>query len=717
MLALIRKELREVLPVAGGFLAFAAIITGILYLHHWWSNGVGLLYTLTMSLFVLYMGCEALAGDGTRGLVEWTARWPVSRLQWWLMKFVTRWVVTSVVTVPVYLAVVWLSTHHGPQSGAHSGWGGAWWTLVTVASLGIVTPFFASSITRTSLHAFGLSILLGYVGGIAHAIPAALYMLLHHREFQPPPPYLTVVPALCTTVALLAGSLYAFLTVPTLDVARRAKRGLVTAALLIVPMLVLLLAAEVIGAAVRKPTPQGIQEAALSPDGRQIAFSDDFATEGLWLVNTDGTGLRRVLKQQATEFHWLPGASQLLVANHIEVVQRGPGGRTSRSWNSDTGEIQWSVLDAQAPKPALQPVFKAKEGLHISPRGKYLLAGGQIIEVGSWRAVGEVTKPRYEPWLLTWLPDDSAIYVREYGYRGQPQRVPGPGNGPAVTVGGRPYELLKRIAVPSGQVTVAKLPWRPPGVRGDQGFIGANALSDSALWFSGDSSTWTPTPRSQQRVVTRTMDVMGRDGKRERKPVTYRTNTHKQSLKTTFFRVDGSRCFELPGVRPYHSSLSPTARYCLVNDGAGARPEQAAVPAKVAFLDLTTGRVGRWFTLPAMGWTDDVEGLLWSPDERWLALLMEKWPNHDQRDVTLIFLSPGGDMKTVPPGARLGGFGGDGLIGWTPAGEFIVLREEKELVALTPAGQERVIVQAHGWRVDHTDSNTNDRQPPSQRGE
>jgi len=193
MIALIRKELREIIWVALGFLGVAVVVTGILCLHHWWSNGAAASYGGALGLFVMYMGCEAIAGDGTRGLVEWSYRWPVSRLQWWLVKLLTRWVVTGLVTVPVALALAWFTVQHQPQ-GATTGFSSVWWLALVSGGLGIVGPFFASSTTRTSLQAFGVTVLLGYAASIAYAGPLILYMLLHRLEFRPPPVYLMVVP-------------------------------------------------------------------------------------------------------------------------------------------------------------------------------------------------------------------------------------------------------------------------------------------------------------------------------------------------------------------------------------------------------------------------------------------------------------------------------------------------------------------------------------------
>ncbi|MCE5240360.1 hypothetical protein LLH23_17990 [bacterium] len=698
MIGLLRKELRETIWVPLGFVAFMALLTAILYLQHWWSKGTAGLYTMGLWLFVAYMGCEAFAGEGGRGMVEWGGRWPVSRARWWLAKLLTRVVTTCLATVPVALAVVWLSALHPAQSGGSTGLGTLLATLLATVGVGLVTAFFASSITRTSLYAFGLTLVLGYAVAAISAVPVVVGTVLRFSRMDLDPRLslkLTLAFWLWSVVALLASSVYAFTTAPLLDYGRRAKRGLLAATVLILPVAVLLSLASVASVVLRKPAPQGVMQPQLSPDGRQIAFADGMLGQGVWLVNADGTKLRRLSRQRVRQLCWLKDSRRLLLSNEIETVTRGPGRMLTRSWSSANGQVQWSVLDTQAARPAAQPVYTGGERLYASPQGKYLLIGGQIIEVGTWREMGQVTPPRYEPWLVTWLPDDSAILVREH--QQQPYR-----------------EVLKRIAVPSGAVTEAKLPWRPPGASPGLAIIGADPLSQSTVWFAGDSSTWTPTPRSQQKTVTRTVDTVGRDGKRTQKTVTYRTNTQKRWLKTTFFRLDGGPRFEVAGVEPLDDGLSPEGRYCLVSDGERPYLEEPPRSGRVALLDLASGRVGPWFTLPAATWHSQLEGPVWSPDERRLVLMLEQWEGQ-QSASKLILLEASGQMRTIPAG-QLGGFASGGLVGWTATGEFVMQRDDETLVALTPDGQERTIVQAHSWLTDEMERSRKKPKAPSRPG-
>ena len=698
MTGLLRKELRETIWVPLGFVAFMALLTAILYLQHWWSKGTAGLYTMGLWLFVAYMGCEAFAGEGGRGMAEWGGQWPVSRARWWLAKLLTRVVTTCLATVPVAVAVAWLSDLYPGQSGGSLGLCTALTTLLATVGVGLVTAFFASSITRTSLYAFGLTLVLGYAIAIVSMAPVVLTAALRFSRMDLHPRIsfnIMLASWLWSVVALLASSLYAFTTAPLLDYGRRAKRGLLAAAVLILPVAALLSLASVASVVLREPAPQSVMQPQLSPDGRQVAFADGMLAQGVWLVNADGTKLRRLSRQRAHQLCWLRDSQRLLVSNEIETVTRGRGRTITRSWSSMNGQLQWSVLDTQAARPAPQAVYTGGERLYVSPQGKYLLIGGQIIEVGTWRTMGQVTPPRYEPWLLTWLPDDSAILVREH--QQQPYR-----------------EVLKRIAVPSGAVTEAKLPWRPAWARPGLAIIGADPLSQSTVWFAGDSSTWTPTPRSQQKTITRTMDTVGRDGKHVRKTVTYRTNTQKRSLKTAFFRLDGGPRFEVAGVAPLDGGLSPQGRCCLVSDGERPYLEEPPRSGRVALLDLASGRVGPWFTLPAATWHSRLEGPVWSPDGQRLVLMLERWEGQ-QPASKLVFLETSGLMRTLPAG-QVGGFASGGLVGWTATGEFVMQRNDETLVALTPDGRERTIVQAHSWLTDEMERSRKKPKVPSRPG-
>lgn len=72
-------------------------------------------------------------------------------------------------------------------------------------------------------------------------------------------------------------------------------------------------------------------------------------------------------------------------------------------------------------------------------------------------------------------------------------------------------------------------------------------------------------------------------------------------------------------------------------------------------------------------------------------------------------------MKTIPAG-QLGGFASGGLVGWTATGEFVMQRNDETLVALTPDGRERTIVQAHSWLTDEMERSRKKPKVPSRPG-
>jgi hypothetical protein len=274
MIALIRKELREVIWVPLGFVVFVVAVTVILYLQHYWSSTIGQLYLILWWLFVTYVGCEAFARDGTRGGVEWSYCWPVSRLEWWLAKLVSRGAVIHVVTPVLAVSQGWLASQHY-RDASISGGSYALGAVSTVALTGIVAgialPLLASSVTRTSVQAFGLALLLALAGCGARLLPMRTHEAGQQTAMEVPLRYLSTLPQGLWVAAALGASAYAFVTLPILEYRRKTRRALI-------PFMAALLLAAVMAGGIQRasdafagPASAGRSQAPASPGDPQLA--------------------------------------------------------------------------------------------------------------------------------------------------------------------------------------------------------------------------------------------------------------------------------------------------------------------------------------------------------------------------------------------------------------------------------------------------------------
>jgi hypothetical protein len=396
-------------------------------------------------------------------------------------------------------------------------------------------------------------------------------------------------------------------------------------------------------------------------------------------VNADGTGLRRISRERAVanDLVWLPDSRRILMPTRAMTTQRRSDRRGASATSTGSEAVQWNVLDTQTAKPALQPIYTGRESARLSPGGKYLMIGGQFIDMDTWQLQGKAVEPNYSPWLLTWLPDDSAIYVREHQ--------------------DRPYrEQLKRIAVPSGEVTPPELP-NYPDARQRSVPVRPRPLSDRTDWFCEDRSEWVNLPPDKQPLIHSSRPSPGPKSTLIYTPYTYHLS-RRQIPKFRVYQVDGSQHYLLEGLEPIDNGLSPQGRYCLMNVVDGVTEHDDAAPWYTAFVDMQTGKIVSRVTLPGATPGDQVEGLNWSPDERYVVMDIQHW-GAGQPGRELYFISVAGEFKQVNPG-NLQAIGPEVLAGWTSADELVVVREEKELVAISPQGQERVILQVHSRFVD-----------------
>lgn len=671
MRALIEQDLRKLVGPVLGFVAFFALLGLGGHFFPEWLRPVLTLYGLGAGAFALYLGADAMSGESTRQVLAWESVWPVTRRAWWLTKFVTTLAVCLVVGGLLHVLVTSLL---GPQAQAdpktrallaHAG--RSLWLLVTLFAV----SFSVSALARSSLEAFGASLGLlvawQFTWSLVALLPMRLVLALGGEPVLPTT-WAMGLPALLMPLSLLAGSYYGFVSTPLLEAGRRLRRAFA------VPVLALLVAVPLVlvpqlGFLIRpRPLSDHIAAATLSPDGTQLAFVDGFISGSVWLLKTDGTGLHRLAPGRYLDLLWLSDSRRLLTTTDARTRRPRFRGRTGNPQDNASPSRECYLLDtATGAKPAELPVKPNDNGgglldARLSPGGKYLLSSGQFLDVATWRVCGQVEVPNVSPWLLTWLPDDSAIYVVEH------QQQP------------RWQSVLKRIAVPSGTVTTLAMPSFAP--------TGNMYQSMPEVYSPGEASPWLYGRR--WRYVA---------------PARQRSDCH---VDTVFFRPGSPERFVVPDLTPLSGGLSPDARYCLMTDnnngatsglGGPLLPAPAdGAPFLVCLYDMTQRRVARRFALTPLAQFDRLERLLWSCDSRRVGLLTEHWSKQSPR-TSLEVLGVDGSRQTIQYGTSFSMPGRTNLPAWSSTGEIIVAEAEKRLVALGLDGSRRLLYEAPDpWR-------------------
>lgn len=707
VLSIIRKELRATILAPLGLLAALALFTLIIHWQHYWDNRVAICYMVALGVLGLYMGAEAVSGDKTARLLEGQGEWPISPGKWWLLRLLSQAAVTFLCGGLVYAMLAWLASHNAPNpTPVHPGLSSVWAGGLAIIPAFIIA-FFASSVCRTSVQAFFLALGLCWGLAVLEYVPMMAHMAvagMTGRMPSPPAPALYLVPWAVACVALLLGSFYGFVSTLPLEYGKRAGRAFGVLLALVIPVTIVLVGYGVYSGARgalgggplargggSSTAPSGISAARISPDGQRIAFTDGVFEQTLWVVNADGSGVHQVVPQRVHEFVWLRDSRRIVVAT--DVMQRPQLPRHAGSTQTKQ-QRQWSVVGTETTRPAAVPILQTaqsnSETARLSPQGKYLWLDGRFVEVDTWKAGGQIEMPNYSPWFLTWLPDDSAIYVYEQRFQGFPLPASAP-----LAQRQKSYALpIERISVPSGQMTTVPLPKAVSGDRYDPYRL--NPLSESSDWCSADRSTSVAIPFDQQPVVFRSRSVRGpsnTDGHRTyADPITRRTMT-----RTLLYQLDGTRQIELNGLKPCAGGLSPSGRTCLVNVMDGVTEFDDRKDWHAAFVDMTTGKVIQRVTLPGLISTDSSEGeIQWSPDEQWVAQVVERW-DEKARPSELLLGSVHGESKKLQLG-NVDGWGASGVVGWTAADKFVVIREQSKLVAIGLDGQEQVLAQsAQPW--------------------
>ncbi|HEY8029199.1 MAG TPA: LpqB family beta-propeller domain-containing protein [Gaiellaceae bacterium] len=139
----------------------------------------------------------------------------------------------------------------------------------------------------------------------------------------------------------------------------------------------------------------------VAPDGKRVAFlSDRGGIGGLWVIGTDGTGLRRVPalgfpSDQYVQMAWSPDSKTIALTsgtvNHYGLSLATPGGQPrALAHGQDLGSVSWS------PDGKLVTVLTMGEVDAYTPAGKKVWSvtsgGGPV----GWSRIGEFATGRYD---------------------------------------------------------------------------------------------------------------------------------------------------------------------------------------------------------------------------------------------------------------------------------------------------------------------------------
>jgi hypothetical protein len=649
MPALIRKELRELLlPVliAVGCVGLVALVS-LRYppagpARQW----ILMLWLFGMPLLALMLGAQAVAKERSHQTLEWQGRWPVSRAQWWAAKLLSYVTVLAV----VYAVVGAVAYAIGSEALAHQGPPLPTFPPLVVLDAALALSLFClgfllSTIRRSPFEAFGVALLVmllfgvGWLIAMTDLIPAWFGPRLGMSP-DSLRPWATAAGAVVFGLVCLAAAAWGAFPVPVLSFGRRLWRVSAAAVVLTAVAIPLNLAGQRYLSPAEKPDFGAITDAALSPDGRLVAFRDDngYLSHGeaprLWVMGTDGSGLHCAAKGPVWQFRWLPDSRRL-------VCEWGSRYQYYH-FLENPGERWWWLAAAAGHELRRLPV-RDMPGVFVSPRSTYLAVGDRLIGLESGRDVAQLAMPVLasggSALLWAWAEDESAIYL----VRGSTMYDLGP----------TPPRRIDRLDIPSGKLT-RNVFVPPPGTQ---------------LSAPPGQSRWVLLTRPHAELRTPGPDALG-------------------SYATTIASLGGSRSMTFPGLLLFRGGLSPGGRYAWLYDRHW-----------VHIADLRTGKVIRRLGGPAVLDAVSASGPHFSPDGKWAAFFgrpagVTKANRHYRHDCDWVHItSPDGSAPLRTIALRCTPDRNPHL-GWTASDELLLSPGEDRLVKLSRDGRETILLQA-----------------------
>ncbi|MBU0611562.1 MAG: hypothetical protein KKI08_27035 [Armatimonadetes bacterium] len=392
MIALIRKELRELALPAAGVVALAAVVLAgsMLYgRHHQTGSTLAAGIWVVVALLVAFIGGAAAIAREPRERSVFVHAWPISAGCIWLAKTLVSLVVTFV-SIGLGFLICLSGANFAASDVAHSFGDPA--TRGQIA--GAVALAFACGLMWSGLiGSTFMAAVLGLVTAVISVTALALYLGNYLRIYWGPyvgcvpasSGFMVVVALLLSVLALMAGAA-AFVAYPPLELRRRTDRGVAVFAGLLVLLAAGLTVWQVAG---NRPSPrQPVEKAYLADQGRSILMRTyPFPTDpgGFWRLPLSGGEPHLIARggPEAEGWPWQPH-----VLDGPVLLEYGPnsskGPPTVWGVNMGTGRVfrLKSEPDAASPDGRLWTVAWHGQLIVQNERGKIVAKLGPDVRRG-----------------------------------------------------------------------------------------------------------------------------------------------------------------------------------------------------------------------------------------------------------------------------------------------------------------------------------------------
>jgi hypothetical protein len=415
MIALLRKEVRELLPGLGLIVACAATL-GLVDVAYNWRHpreaGMSLLLGLVIAFAAAFLGGGNALGRETRDHLVFLASWPVPRGTVWLAKLVANLLLAALATaVSMGVCLLLVRAIGGGGNERMTLTGGSWWGLLPAMWMaGFACAFLWGALVRSPLPAAGLGLvtMAAGLGGLSYLLARYLpdqwgpWLGLTWPEPGRDADKLQSWVALGVAAIALVATAAAFSRTPALEARRRLLRGLAWLAGLALAGLAAGLGVFVLAT---RPSLGEVDNVTLDPTGTYLALQADYGRGpgGVWVLPLDEPRPRLTARG--------------LVCAQFGLYNNGDGG-LSIYWvaSGERPSVGW-VWD-----PSTRKLYRAPDTLvGVSPSGRVLLCrdGAKLtVRAPTGRVLRVLDTPlpspeAFGPFQPTLTRDEQRVYLIE----------------------------------------------------------------------------------------------------------------------------------------------------------------------------------------------------------------------------------------------------------------------------------------------------------------
>lgn len=311
MIALLRKEVRELLPGLGLIVACAATLGLVDVAYNWRHSqeaGLSLVLSLVIAFAAAFLGDANALGRETRDHLVFLACWPVARGMVWLAKLAANLLLAALATaLSIGVCLLLVRSIGGGSNTLMEISQGSWWGLLPAFWLaGFACAFLWGALVRSPLPAAGLGLvtMAAGLGGLSYLLRVYLpdqwgpWLGLTWPEWGRDADKLQSWLALGVTVVALVAMAAAFSRTPALEARRRLLRGLAWLAGLTLAGLVVGLGVFMF---VTRPSLAEVDNVTLDPTGTYLVLQARHGRTrgGVWVLPLDKPQSRLIARGQA----------------------------------------------------------------------------------------------------------------------------------------------------------------------------------------------------------------------------------------------------------------------------------------------------------------------------------------------------------------------------------------------------------------------------------